>query len=84
MTHGKRRICNLSHRMDAAYCWQKAATCLRLAQTLSADNPGRLSLLEMAVGFERRAKEIEAGRPSATRRTAEHPEAVRVSRDQAR
>jgi len=43
--------------MDATYYWQKAAICLRLAQTLSADNPGRLSLIEMGVGFERRAKE---------------------------
>jgi hypothetical protein len=47
--------------MDAAYFWQKAATCLRLAQTLSLNNPGRVSLLEMAQAFERRAKEIEAG-----------------------
>jgi hypothetical protein len=84
MTHGKRRICNLSRRMDAAYCWQKAATCLRLAQTLSVDNPGRLSLLEMAVGFERRAKELEASPPSAGRMTSERPESPRVSRDQAR
>jgi hypothetical protein len=45
--------------MDATYFWQKAAICLRLAQTLSADNPGRLSLIDMAVGFERRAKEKE-------------------------
>ena len=49
--------------MDAAYFWQKAATCLRLAQTLSSANPGRLSLLEMAEAFERRAKELEAKMP---------------------
>jgi hypothetical protein len=46
--------------MDAAYLWQKAATCLRLAQTLTPSNPGRFALLEMAEGFERRAREIEA------------------------
>jgi hypothetical protein len=46
--------------MDAAYLWQKAATCLRLAQTLSSSNPGRFALLEMADGFERRARELEA------------------------
>jgi hypothetical protein len=45
--------------MDAAYLWQKAATCLQLAQTLSLSNPGRLALLEMADGFERRARELE-------------------------
>jgi hypothetical protein len=53
--------------MDAAYFWQKAATCLRLAQTLSLNNPGRISLLEMAQAFERRAKEIEATRIETTR-----------------
>jgi hypothetical protein len=46
--------------MDAADLWQKAATCLRLAQTLSPSNPGRFALLEMAAGFERRAREFEA------------------------
>lgn len=46
--------------MDSAHLWQKAATCLRLAQTLSLSNPGRVALLEMAEGFERRAKELEA------------------------
>ncbi len=59
--------------MDAAYFWQKAATCLRLAQTLSSANPGRLSLLEMAEAFERRAKELEArfeaSKPSKPERT---------------
>jgi hypothetical protein len=70
--------------MDAAYYWQKAATCLRLAQTLSADNPGRLSLLEMAVGFERRAKELEALVPSATRMKSQPQDLTRVSHDQAR
>ena len=51
--------------MDAAYFWQKAATCLRLEQMLSSANPGRLSLLEMAEAFERRAKELEAKMPSS-------------------
>jgi hypothetical protein len=53
--------------MDAAYFWQKAATCLRLAQTLSSSNPGRVALLDMAQGFERRAKEIEAAKIEAAR-----------------
>jgi len=70
--------------MDAAYFWQKAATCLRLAQTLSADNPGRISLLEMAVGFERRAKELQAALPSATPMTSQQSDSKRVSHDQAR
>jgi hypothetical protein len=46
--------------MESASLWQKAVTCLRLAQTLSLSNPGRVALLEMADGFERRAKELEA------------------------
>jgi hypothetical protein len=46
--------------MDAAYLWQKAAICLRLAQILSLSNPGRFALLEMAQGFARRARELEA------------------------
>jgi hypothetical protein len=60
--------------MDAAYFWQKAATCLRLAQTLSSANPGRWSLLEMAEGFERRAKELEANLRSAKARQPERPD----------
>jgi hypothetical protein len=62
------RIGNCSRAMESASLWQKAATCLRLAQTLSLSNPGRAALLEMADGFERRAKELEAAsilRPQA-------------------
>lgn len=62
------RIGICSRAMESAPLWQKAATCLRLAQTLSVSNPGRLALLEMAEGFERRAKELEAAsmlRPQA-------------------
>ena len=63
--------------MDAAYFWQKAATCLRLAQTLSSTNPGRLSLLEMAEGFERRARELEAAMVrSHSQAEADQPEAT--------
>jgi len=68
--------------MDAAYFRQKAATCLRLAQTLSADNPGRISLLEMAVGFERRAKELQAALPPPM--TSQQSDSKRVSHDQVR
>jgi hypothetical protein len=70
--------------MDATYFWQKAATCLRLAQTLSADNPGRLSLLEMAVGFERRAKELDASLPSAKQMTSERSDSGLVNHDRVR
>ncbi len=66
--------------MDAAYFWQKAATCLRLAQTLSSSNPGRLSLLEMADGFERRARELESMPSRMTPTKSAWPE----RRDQAR
>jgi hypothetical protein len=62
--------------MDAAYYWQKAATCLRLAQTLSLDNPGRLSLIEMAVGFERRAN-AEAAKTIASRTGSDDPSSHR-------
>jgi hypothetical protein len=62
--------------MDAAYFWQKAATCLRLAQTLSSTNPGRLSLLEMAEAFVRRARELEAAMVrSHSQVEADQPEA---------
>jgi hypothetical protein len=61
--------------MDAAYLWQKAATCLRLAQTLSLSNPGRLALLEMADKFERRARELESTRPSRAQTESERLQA---------
>jgi hypothetical protein len=64
--------------MDAAYFWQKAATCLRLAQTLTLNNPGRVPLLEMAQAFERRAKEIEAAKVEAAKL-----EAARIGESQA-
>jgi hypothetical protein len=46
--------------MDAAYCREKAAMCLRLAEGLSLNNPGRVQLLELAKEFNRRAQELEA------------------------
>jgi hypothetical protein len=58
--------------MDAAYFWQKAATCLRLAQTLSSSNPGRVALLDMAQSFERRAREIDAAKTETARTGRSH------------
>ena len=46
--------------VDAAYCREKAALCLRLAQGLRWNNPGRDSLLELAEDFNRRAGLLEA------------------------
>jgi hypothetical protein len=67
--------------MDAAYFWQNAATCLRLAQTLSLNNPGKVSLLEMAQAFGRRAKEVEAAKIEATRIAPPHAQSNRDTSD---
>jgi hypothetical protein len=50
--------------MDARRMRDKAARWLRLATGLSADNPARPVLTDMAASFERRAKELEADRPA--------------------
>lgn len=41
----------------------KAALWLRLANSLSANNPARTILMDMAAKFEGRAKELETQRP---------------------
>jgi hypothetical protein len=46
--------------MDAKNLQEKAALCLRLADGLSLNNPGRLQLMELAEDFRRRAEELEA------------------------
>lgn len=45
--------------MDAKYLQEKAALCLRLADGLSSNNPGRIRLMELADDFRNRAKELE-------------------------
>ena len=45
--------------MDANYCREKAALCLRLADGLALNNPGRFQLMDLAEDFQRRAKELE-------------------------
>ncbi len=45
---------------DTAYFRENAARCLRLADGLSLNNPGRIQLLELAHDFNRRAQELEA------------------------
>jgi hypothetical protein len=42
------------------YFRENAARCLRLADGLSLNNPGRVQLLELAHDFNRRAQELEA------------------------
>jgi len=45
--------------MDANYFREKAALCLRLADGLSLNNPGRFQLMDLADDFKDRAKELE-------------------------
>jgi hypothetical protein len=46
--------------MDAKYFREKAEMCLRLADGLSLNNPGRFQFMRMAEDFRQRAKELEA------------------------
>jgi hypothetical protein len=46
--------------MDAKYFREKAELCLRLADGLSLNNPGRFQLMDLADDFLERAKELEA------------------------
>jgi hypothetical protein len=46
--------------MNAKYFREKAELCLRLANGLSLNNPGRFQLMDMADDFLQRAKELEA------------------------
>jgi len=46
--------------MDAKYFREKAQVCLRLAEGLSPNNPGRIQLMEMGQDFQRRAADLEA------------------------
>jgi hypothetical protein len=45
--------------MDAKYFREKAELCLRLADGLSLNNPGRFQLMDLADDFRQRAKELE-------------------------
>ncbi|MFZ0149140.1 MAG: hypothetical protein WAM72_12515 [Xanthobacteraceae bacterium] len=45
--------------MDANYFREKAALCLRLADGLALNNPGRFQLMDLAEDFQRHAKELE-------------------------
>ena len=45
--------------MDAKYFREKAALCLRLAEGLSPNNPGRFQLMHLAQEFKERAEELE-------------------------
>jgi hypothetical protein len=45
--------------MDAKYFREKAELCLRLADGLSLNNPGRFQLMDLAEDFRKRAKELE-------------------------
>jgi hypothetical protein len=45
--------------VDAKYFREKAELCLRIADGLSLNNPGRFQLMDLADDFRRRAKELE-------------------------
>ena len=45
--------------MDAKYFREKSEVCLRLADGLSLNNPGRFQLMDLAEDFRERAKELE-------------------------
>jgi hypothetical protein len=46
--------------MDAKYFREKAELCLRIADGLSLNNPGRFKLMDLADDFRQHAKELEA------------------------
>jgi hypothetical protein len=48
--------------MDATYFREKAELCLRLADGLSLNNPGRFQLMDLAEDFRQLAKELEVKR----------------------
>jgi hypothetical protein len=48
--------------MDAKYFREKAELCLRLADGLSVNNPGRFQLMDLADDFLEKAKELEANK----------------------
>jgi hypothetical protein len=50
--------------MDPKYLQEKAPFCLRVADRLSLDNPGRIELIELAADFRKRAKGLEAAQSS--------------------
>jgi hypothetical protein len=45
--------------MDAKYFREQAELCLRLADGLSLNNPGRIQLMELADALKKRAKELD-------------------------
>jgi len=57
--------------MDEAFFREKAAMCLRLAQGLSQNNPGRFQLLKLAEDFDRRAREVEQAEPRLAAESSE-------------
>ena len=46
--------------MDAEFFRQKADLCMRLADGLSLNNPGRFQLMDMAEELQRRVAEVQA------------------------
>ena len=70
------------HRGGGRACAAGTINAIDLAAMDAAYTSG--TLLEMAVGFERRAKELQAALPSATPMNSQQSDSKRVSHDQAR
>jgi hypothetical protein len=58
--------------MDAKYFREKAELCLRLADGLSLNNPGRVQLMEQAKDFRERTKELEAKHAQQQQQSKSH------------
>jgi hypothetical protein len=58
--------------MDAKYFREKSELCLRLADGLSLNNPGRFQLMNLAYEFRGKAKELEAQEAEQKRQSNSH------------
>jgi hypothetical protein len=59
-TDCQQAVSNGGHAHGGKYFREKAELCLRLADGLSLNNPGRFQLMDLADDFLERAKELEA------------------------
>jgi hypothetical protein len=50
----------MNEDMDSKYCREKAELCLRLADGLPLNDPGKFQLMDLAEDFKKRAKHLEA------------------------
>jgi hypothetical protein len=57
--------------MDSKYCREEAELCLRLADGLPLNDPGKFQLMDLAEDFKKRAKHLE-GQEEEQRQTNSH------------